>query len=116
MYMLDLLVGPVELSDEEARLRVGVASRGDHALGGNRRLAAVGVLGVEIGEDRPRERQDEAVRLAELGLLSEGESVALHERANEARTRIGTTSERVPVDVDAVEMWQAVNEANAGRH
>ena len=40
------------------------------------------------GEDRPREREAETVRLAELGALRDEELAALHESANEAKTSI----------------------------
>ncbi len=69
----------------------------------------------EIGEEMPRE--DEAVRLAELGELTDRELAALREAANEARLRIGTDSERisggnrehgVSLDVRAVKLWETV--------
>jgi hypothetical protein len=62
----------------------------------------------------------ETLRLAELGALRDEEFAALREAANEARPRIGTTSERisggnretgVSLDVRAVELWDAVREA-----
>lgn len=73
----------------------------------------------DLGEERPSslppEHHAEAVRLAELGLLTRNELAALEERANVARARIGTRSERtsggnpgVSVDARAVELWEAV--------
>ena len=46
----------------------------------------------ELGEDPP-DRDQEPIRLAELGLLRDEEIVAITEHANEARARIGTGAE-----------------------
>ena len=48
----------------------------------------------EAGEEQPR-GDDETVRLAELGELTDAELAALHERATEAGLRIGTPAERL---------------------
>jgi hypothetical protein len=45
----------------------------------------------DLGEEKPQGEWDaEALRLAELGELRPDELAELHERANEAKTRIGT--------------------------
>jgi hypothetical protein len=77
----------------------------------------------EAGEERPRPRGDQTVRLAELGELRDEELAKLRERANEARLRVGTPHERVSggalglspeaysVDAQAVELWERVEAA-----
>ena len=80
----------------------------------------------ELGEEPPRpddltdHRELEAVRLAELGELNSSELAALHEKANEARLRVGTMSERisggwrehgVSMDQRDVDLWDAVERA-----
>jgi hypothetical protein len=69
---------------------------------------------------------DETVRLAELGELTAEELAALREEANEASMRIGTDAEHisrgwrntpgaVSMDGRAVELWERVGAALAGR-
>jgi hypothetical protein len=73
----------------------------------------------DLGEERPRSRHAEAVRLAELGVLAPDELAALEEAANEARMRVGTPREHisgsgstaVSMDREAVELWDAVRGA-----
>jgi hypothetical protein len=69
----------------------------------------------ELGQDYP-ERDHAAIRLAELGLLRDEELAAIAERANEGRTRIGTTREHhdgqgQSADRDAVALHEAVTRA-----
>lgn len=85
----------------------------------------------ELGEVPPRRdgrpMEWEAIRLAELGELRDDELGALQERANEAKARIGTGSERVSggslehggcavvsMDRQAVELYEAVCAARGG--
>jgi hypothetical protein len=75
------------------------------------------------GEESPEDaywenRHDEAVRLAELGLLEEWELAEFKARADEARPRIGTDREQhywpkgtSSACRDAVELWDAVQKA-----
>ena len=74
----------------------------------------------DAGEEKPRERAAETIRLAELGELEADEVVALRERANEAKLRVGTAAERISAlgteleqrpDRDAVELYEAVEAA-----
>jgi hypothetical protein len=57
----------------------------------------------------------EAIRLAELGELRPDELAALHERANEAKTRIGTPSELLSdgksLDRRCVGLYERVEDA-----
>jgi len=77
----------------------------------------------ELGEEMPSRADAQAVRLAELGLLTADEFAGLYERATEARMRVGTDRERisggnresgVSLDAAAVELWEAVQHAGAG--
>jgi hypothetical protein len=74
----------------------------------------------EAGEDQPRGRNAEALRLAELGYLRADELAAVRERANEARLRVGTGREHISAkgtdmeqrpDREAVELLEAVEAA-----
>jgi hypothetical protein len=63
-------------------------------------------------------RHDEAVRLAELGLLEAWERAELKKAADDARPRIGTDREHIyfpkgsgSVEQDAVRLWDAVQDA-----
>lgn len=70
---------------------------------------------LEIGERRPSTPEAEAIRLAELGLLSRGEVAAISERGTEAKLRIGTDAELISggtsIDAEAVELAGAVRAA-----
>ena len=69
----------------------------------------------ELGEDPP-DRDQEPIRLAELGLLRDEEIAAITEQANEARARIGTPAEQISgggsscsyPDREAVELGEAL--------
>jgi hypothetical protein len=70
----------------------------------------------DLGEEKPQGEWDaEALRLAELGELRPDELAALHERANEAKTRIGTPSELLSdgksLDRRRVGLYERVEEA-----
>jgi hypothetical protein len=70
----------------------------------------------DLGEEMPRGGwAAEAIRLAELGELRDDELAALHERANEARLRIGIPREVLSdghsMDRAAVELFEAVRAA-----
>jgi hypothetical protein len=71
------------------------------------------------GEEKPRSQVAEAVRLAELGQLTDDELAVLRERADEARLRVGTARERVSggsltspgaisMDQEAIALFEAV--------
>ena len=49
----------------------------------------------EAGEEMPLKRDEETLRLAEFGELTDVELAALRERANEAKLRVGTDREHV---------------------
>src|SRR3954447_13513853 len=65
----------------------------------------------ELNEERP-DGDEEAIRLAELGLLRDDEIAAITERAKVGRARIGTTAKHhgpnYYPDRDAVELHEAV--------
>jgi hypothetical protein len=70
----------------------------------------------DLGEEKPQDGSDaEAIRLAELGELRPDELAALHERANEAKTRIGTPSELLSdgksLDRRCVGLYERVEDA-----
>jgi len=113
---LELLIGAA--SDVSGReLEVAWASVGhrlmeEHAQVGWRPW---GWWVFEAGEDQPPDKESEAVRLAELAVLTADEVAALAERANEARMGHGTPRERISdgdsVDLAAVELFEAVERA-----
>ena len=118
---LELIIGPAmgEFTDEQLELawhaygeEIMAAARPSSA--GTRPWA---YWEFELKEARP-DGDDEAIRLAELGLLRDDEIAAIAERANEGRARIGTTAEHVywgggSADVEAVELHEAVKRAAA---
>ena len=111
--ILDLILGPHELTEEELELAWEAYGREelslDRGLPGTRPWA---YWKFELGEDPP---DNEPVRLAELGLLRDDEVAAIAERANEARARIDTPAEHhgpnCYPDRDAVELHEAVKRA-----
>ena len=72
----------------------------------------------ELGEERP-DRDQEPIRLAELGLLRDEEIAAITEKVNEARVRIGTPAEHISgggstcsyPDRETVELGEALSAA-----
>jgi hypothetical protein len=72
----------------------------------------------DLGEDKYPDgryvnRQGEAVRLARLGVLESWELAEFKKTADDARPRIGTDREQTggSIDVQAVELWDAVQQA-----
>jgi hypothetical protein len=66
----------------------------------------------EVGEDPPEETKAEALRLAQLGLLTDDEHDVLRSRAEAAQQRISTDAQQIGADfykdrMDA-ELWDAV--------
>ena len=122
---LDLMMGPtaggLTIAELEAAWELERDTLMDHARNSStpgRRPGAWWEF--EAGEEMPRERGAEAIRLAELGELRPDEVAALRERANEAKLRVGTAAERISAlgteleqrpDRDAVELYEAVEAA-----
>jgi hypothetical protein len=128
--MLDLIIGPVEGGLTEKQLEIAWEAYGEELMGwrhpdGTRPW---GYWRFVLGEEMPRSRWDgesvqdkhaETIRLAELGELRDDEIAAIAEKANEARLRVGTDSERVSggwvgtpgavlVDREDIELYEAV--------
>jgi hypothetical protein len=117
---LELIIGPAmgEFTDEQ--LELAWHAYGEEIMAGpssaGRRPWAYWEF--ELKEERP-DGDEEAIRLAELGLLRDDEVAAIAERANEGRARIGTTAEHIGwndyyPDRDAVELHEAVKRALDG--
>lgn len=112
--LFDLLIGSVgEFTEEE--LRLGWLYHGRSLMDDYRGPPGTRPWGwwrFEAGEELPAGQDAQARRLAELGELTEYERAALQERANEARTRIGTGAELISggisVDRRRVELWECV--------
>ncbi|HKH14520.1 MAG TPA: hypothetical protein VKA47_07685 [Solirubrobacterales bacterium] len=119
---LALLIGPVEgdgLTDEE--MEAGWEIYGDELMRDYRGLLGTRLWGwwrFVVGEEAPRGKFAEPTRLAELGQLTDEEIAVIAERANEARTRIGTDAQRGTLtaagwtggDLDDVELWGRIEE------
>jgi hypothetical protein len=127
---LDLMIGPTDAPGEltVGQLEVAWEVERDRITDGyngppGTRPWAFWVF--DLGEEPPRPDDDdqggsfalEAVRLAELGELTDDELAALREQANEAKLRIGTGSERISggwrkygisMDQQDVDLWEAV--------
>jgi len=118
---IELLIGPTTFEADPTVEELGVAWE----LHGARLMADYnGPPGTRpwawwtfnLGEEMPQGGWDaEAIRLAELGELRPDELAALHERANEAKTRIGTPGELLSdgksLDRRRVELYERVEEA-----
>lgn len=111
---LALAIGPTEgdgLTLED--LRIGWRYHGDGVCAEHRSCARPwGWWQFEAGEEMPLKRDEETLRLAELGELTDAELAALRERATEAKLRVGTDRERLAdgrsVDAPTVDLWEAV--------
>jgi hypothetical protein len=112
-----LMLGPTEGEFVDEQLELGWRVYGEELMAD---LAArPGLPGTrpwaywefELKEERPARSGQEAIRLAELGLLRDDELAAIAERANEARVRIGTTAEHYGADRRAIELHEAVKKA-----
>lgn len=90
--MLDLILGPTRCTEQELRL-AWHAYRGEFGSGdcGPPRCACRmwAYWKFEIGEERP-EGEDEALRLAELGLITDDEVAKIAEDARRARERLAS--------------------------
>jgi len=116
---LALLIGPTDfdnVTDEE--LELGWQLQGERLTGYGRIVGTRpwGYWVFDLGVDKPAGGPEvETVRLAELGELTADELAALHERANEARLRIGTPREVLSngdsMDRRAVDLFDAVRAA-----
>jgi hypothetical protein len=116
---LALLIGPIQGDPNEDELRLAWELLDAEVMGDPPPCTRPWAFWrFELGEDRPRSRAGEVVRLAELGVLTPEELARLRERANEARLRIGTGRERISgdisVDAQAVELWERVSAAVNG--
>ena len=119
---IDLTMGPTDAEGELTvdQLEVAWEIEGDRLMSEYRGPAGTRPWAhwwFDLGEQQPADWAAETVRLGELGELGADELAALRERANEARLRIGTDSERisggwrengVSMDVRAVELFEAV--------
>jgi hypothetical protein len=129
---LDLTMGPTDAPGELTVEQLEVAweverdSLMDHCRRNpNPGWRSWGWWQFEAGEEMPRGRDAETLRLAELGELRDDELAALQERANEARLRVDTGGERISAfrtdfeqrpDRDAVALHARVEAAlRAGR-
>lgn len=116
----DLILGPTEGWVTEEQLELAWGAYGEEMMrhnGAGRSRPGMrpwAYWKFELGEEQP-ENDQEAIRLAELGLLRDDEIATIAERANEARMRVGTAAEhRGPnchPDRDAVELHEAVKRA-----
>lgn len=94
-YDLDLAIGTdLDFTDEE--LAELWKTRREHVLKtyGGHGSRPWAMWHFDIGEPKP-ERKDEAIRLAELGLLTNDERADIARKAAEAEPRIGTGDEHI---------------------
>lgn len=120
-----LIMGPTDGPNEMTVDELAVAweverDRIMSAYGGPAGTRPWGFWQFDLGEPMPAGNGAEAVRLAELGLLTVEEAAALQERANESRLRLGTDREQVSggnretgvsMDRRHVDVWEAVERA-----
>lgn len=121
---MELIIGPCVLSEKQ--LEVAWQAYGDGIMGWQRPADPSrpwGYWRFVLGEEQPRPRAAETIRLAELGELTNSEIAAIAERAQEAELRVGTKAEHVSApgtemechpDRETAELYEAVTAALAG--